>query len=1240
MTTNTHNVLNRYDGKVVSLNLTIQHSLRKSSLVSMENSWSRSAYAEICHMNLLPDRNRPTKSFAFMFMALSILLLILVSPLKVRAQGRDVEINYGGLVDTSQVTHSGATVKQVLEQLSSASTEMLSPLSPNTPSPIDIEAEIAAYRRQIEALKKQLVQGSITLQEATSKAEAAKLSLEMKAKLFAAQKRVANLSSLVEPFLEPYAFLLEDALEVNNPNEVKRRLIDVGDLFREGEPQPAWANLLKTRRYFVLSDGKGFVRMFIPGNAAESAYRENYGVSRQVLAWLLSSDAPATHQLNVEVYSYENDFSSQTLKLHTSPYNFQLDAAPTPKAGTVPLDLESLDQFLKKGLTLEGAYINNEGSLVLYGSEQATKPMLDGQPLSLSDLAVAYRAVFYAGHGDAYISLDRSKYPEQVNVNFGGRLADTRMGWVVLRSDMRFKTLSNDFDPVTGERMADSIRRSIPDFLTRMERLLRLPMGQAPSFEATRFWYYPDSVTISTSNDRRFMKISSPRFTGAAERQEASSGTEQLSRTTPPWTRDTLAHLNRNYGAFARVFPELRELDEVGRLLALFTWLKQKQQAGELKLDLDSLLNVELPKCSTPRQRYQLLVGYIKKGNQIIPVNLSDITEGLAISRPHGNGMLNVRTRGTDLPTTEMEIIHGVNELLQALAAEEGVSIDSTLAVIGGGIDLDLSKTVARAKRLPPSEEILYSRLRQAPPETPIVTTPGRRVFRSDARVGESLRAYQPPAAKPHQLAAEQVPLGNGSLRESRVADTGREVATYGDSERPQWVRQSERNPLSSESSRTVHLGSNGSTEAFTRFEQGELHHYKLARGENRLVAEPVAPAGRAGDAAVVNGALRQGESTTQAWRYLPEDTQIAAIERAPDGRVAILERQNESYKLTYFENGRPVSSVEGNKAISELEEIARNNVGGGSTDDLSFVHASSDGDNVLIMVGKRRKTVTASEMENLLNDPHSPDSKALDDLFTTEAGTPEREFVVYRDALTRRPERYGGSLKAGNVDDPVRIAVALRERFEGSRIYLDDEVQTARQNRQAIAPIRSSSDLGVLAPEESFGVEDYDLLRKIKRQLSDAGIRVFDSATSTQIPNILLISGHNNENLVRYLTSIGESGFLRGKVLILNTCYTANNPNLAHDLIQRYGARAVYLHTETIRPVALKPVMDQLGQMLKTNPQENGIHPAELLDRAIDRVLQDTSLPAPLRHEIIKLRLGVLQISAIRSKSRLRKTS
>ena len=117
---------------------------------------------------------------------------------------------------------------------------------------------------------------------------------------------------------------------------------------------------------------------------------------------------------------------------------------------------------------------------------------LAGEPVSLADLAVAYRAVFHAGDNDAFISLDPNADPSLASVNFGGHLEDTRIGAAILAADRRFKTISSGLDPVSHLDARQEIRRKIPEFMTNSERAFldedseQSPAGSRPATGSTR----------------------------------------------------------------------------------------------------------------------------------------------------------------------------------------------------------------------------------------------------------------------------------------------------------------------------------------------------------------------------------------------------------------------------------------------------------------------------------------------------------------------------------------------------------------------------------------------------------------------------------------------------------------------------------------------------------------------------------------------------------------------------------
>ncbi len=77
-----------------------------------------------------------------------------------------------------------------------------------------------------------------------------------------------NAHVLLDPSLEPYAFVLSDALDSLDVFHTPP-WIEVGSLWQPGEAQPgeaqpAWVELLRARRYLVESDGTGNLRAILP----------------------------------------------------------------------------------------------------------------------------------------------------------------------------------------------------------------------------------------------------------------------------------------------------------------------------------------------------------------------------------------------------------------------------------------------------------------------------------------------------------------------------------------------------------------------------------------------------------------------------------------------------------------------------------------------------------------------------------------------------------------------------------------------------------------------------------------------------------------------------------------------------------------------------------------------------------------------------------------------------------------
>ena len=418
--------------------------------------------------------------------------------------------------------------------------------------------------------------------------------------------------SLLDPWTEPYAYVLPDAVEVvAGPPDAP--FAELAWRWSEGEAQPAWVELLRARRFVVETDGAGNVRAFLPvpgvpsrdpDEAAQAAWDDAWPVLRHVFETIRREQAPEG-AIHVEAYPYLHRQERSQFLLGTRPVVAEVgDDAAVPSGPA--LDLDAWSAFLSSGLTLEGARLDLDGTIRPFGADRGAPPTLHGRPITLADLAVAYRAVFHGGLAEPYMSLDRGFAPETAVVNYGGRLRDTRIGDVALRCDIRFKTFSLGLDILSGRDVRRELREALPAFRSHLERFAADPAAGGVLSQQTRLWFYPDAVDLTLSDPGDIVAFRSVRMSAASERVGEGDVARQRG-DDPPWTRATVDAVNADYDALANAFPELRDLDQVVRLLALFTWLRLGEHDGLPVPDLDALLAVELPEWPTPRRFPKLL---------------------------------------------------------------------------------------------------------------------------------------------------------------------------------------------------------------------------------------------------------------------------------------------------------------------------------------------------------------------------------------------------------------------------------------------------------------------------------------------------------------------------------------------------------------------------------------------------------------------------------------------------------
>jgi hypothetical protein len=469
-----------------------------------------------------------------------------------------VVVDYGALLDTRKLTHSGDPVGAVLGRLGGA------------PRPPLAERSEAALAHR-----------------------------------------------LLDPIVEPYAFVLPDALDsIARPADPP--FVEVGGLWEAGAAQPAWVEIVRARRFVLESDGEGRIRAILPARsleatpfrdvppstdpveAARDAWKDAWPVLRHALA---GERLRRPSDLAVSIYAYRHAPERSKFLLGTVPWTTTVtETAPAP--GTEPLDVRALQAILDRRQRIEGGRIEAGGRIRWFASEAEHAPTIVGRPTTLADVAVAYRSIAHGGYGEPYMSLDRADVPHVAVVNYGGRLRDTALGMVSLLADVRFKTFSVGIDLLGAGDVRTDVRRALPGFRTHLERFATDPTAGAVLNQQTRLWFRPDDVDLTLSPEQDVFAFRRASMTAVSERVRDAA---EAAAAEPPWTKATTGFINAHYGELAALFPEMTELNETVRWLSVFAWLESARSQGLRVPDLDVLMAVELPAFPTPRRFPQLL---------------------------------------------------------------------------------------------------------------------------------------------------------------------------------------------------------------------------------------------------------------------------------------------------------------------------------------------------------------------------------------------------------------------------------------------------------------------------------------------------------------------------------------------------------------------------------------------------------------------------------------------------------
>ena len=397
-----------------------------------------------------------------------------------------------------------------------------------------------------------------------------------------------DLKGLVQQYLEPYSILCHDVLLYTIKPDTPP-LINILAHYPIGSEQPTWVDLFR-EGHFQLYYNPNLIRIFLKGDNPENSFEKYQSVIRHPIQDLINSKHLSIK--NIEVYVFNNDYAKTEIRVNIIPATCAIDDLDlSPKHQ--PIDLSSIEEFLNHGVVLEAVEVGERNDIFFYG-KSASDQTIAGQPVSLSDIAVIYRAIFHYGYNAPYISLDTHEDNRYAKVNFGGHLENTRVGHVVLEADKLFKTLSTGIDPNTHEFVKSKITKHVPAFLTEDERGLLEDANEGNT--QIRYWFYPDE--IGTVTDGSIGVVQKHQFLADAERMDVEV---QLDNAT----RKTIDHLNKYYIQYEKAENTYKELNTVGCMMALVNWLREMNMRD--RVELDDLLSVKIPAFSTPEKTKKML---------------------------------------------------------------------------------------------------------------------------------------------------------------------------------------------------------------------------------------------------------------------------------------------------------------------------------------------------------------------------------------------------------------------------------------------------------------------------------------------------------------------------------------------------------------------------------------------------------------------------------------------------------
>lgn len=346
-------------------------------------------------------------------------------------------------------------------------------------------------------------------------------------------------------------------------------------------------------------------------------------------------------------------------------------------------------------------------------------------------------------------------------------------------------------------------------------------------------------------------------------------------------------------------------------------------------------------------------------------------------------------------------------------------------------------------------------------------------------------------------------------------------------------------------------------------------------------------------------------------------------------GRVSVTD-MDYSQELRILKGSKITEVVRGNEVHRRFSDRLNEHVARISDKAFQFMRidlvAHQETDMTAIQIGEISTMVQTAQLNSFLAGADPPPSlrKAIDSI---PDGT---NIVVWRDPVLR-------TLGIQSQQKSSTLVRRLHDSF-GSRIncYLDDYTDIVKERVLSIEDVRKPSDLVLLSDKRSFEIEDYGVVERVEDTFVENGIAVYRDMSQDRInselsllsPNVIVLTGHKDEQLRSYIDALVATGVVEGRIVALFSCYAEGDEAFNSALLRSDRApKAIVYIQDILDPAAVEAVLVSLSNELG----EEDMEPAKLrrlLDRSIEKALSDPDTIDDFRPEIEKLKRAIIQVS------------